>query len=136
MLTKGKNNIDGFALSVYVGDTEDKISSNVYKFSIHQDISFDKISGGLYLRFKKDGDAYRYAGHTHKLKKVFNDRNIPPSERDFIPVICDDLGILWVPGLSVRESSVVDSSNKIRITLVYEELENDKKAVYTAFMRK
>ena len=57
----------------------------------------------MYLRFREDGDFYRYGGMSHKLKKVFNDRNIPPYERDNIPVICDGDGILWVPGLPLRD---------------------------------
>ena len=42
---------------------------------------------------------------TRKLKKVFNDLDIPPSIRGRIPIICDAKGIVWVPGLGVRQDT-------------------------------
>ena len=71
------------------------------------------------MRFKQDGDSYRYGGMTHKLKKVFNDLGIPPSIRARIPVITDAKGILWVPGLPSREAANVDAkSQTIKLTFV------------------
>ena len=43
---------------------------------------------------------------THKLKKLFSDRKIPPSKRRLIPVLCDDSGVVWVPGFGVRDDGV------------------------------
>ena len=136
LISDGENEIPGFAMTVCVGEPDSKISSNVYNFSIHQDIPFDIINGEIHLRFKRDGDSYRYGGHTHKLKKVFNDRNIPSSERSLIPIICDESGILWVPGLPVRETSVDESNRTVRITINYGESKKEKKAVYIADIRK
>ena len=78
-------------------------SSNVYKFSIQADLSSAIILGRLYVRSKEDGDSYFYGGITHKLKKLFNDRKIPPEKRSAIPVVCDEKGIVWVPGFGVRD---------------------------------
>ncbi len=78
-------------------------STNVYKTAIHRDLSSATIDGGLYVRAKRDGDAYRYGGVTHKLKKLFSDAKIPRSLRSLLPVVCDGAGILWVPYFGVRE---------------------------------
>ena len=81
----------------------EKTYSNVYKISIQANISSAIIDGSLYLRPKKDGDTVYYGGMTHKLKKLFSDRKIPPSKRRLIPVLCDNSGVVWVPGFGVRD---------------------------------
>ena len=135
-LTKGENKIYGTNLTVYIGET-DKTSLNVYNFSIQASLSSDIIDSGLILRFKNDGDAYRYCGMTHKLKKVFNDRNIPSAERSLIPVICDADGILLLPGMSERDGAKSDvSTNNISITFAYGDPADGETEVFTALVRK
>lgn len=135
-LTKGENKIYGTNLTVYIGEVE-KSSLNVYNFSIQVEISSDIIDDSLFIRFKTDGDSYKYHGMTHKLKKVFNDRNIPVSERDLIPVLCDSHGILVVPGMSVRDGAKSDNSiNNTPITFAYGYPEGDEVEVFTALLRK
>jgi hypothetical protein len=56
----------------------------------------------------------------HKLKKVFNDKDIPPSQRDMIPIVCDASGIVWVPGLGVRDDGVHGS----RLPIVFSVLDD------------
>lgn len=77
--------------------------SNIYKKSIQAKIKFDIINNSLYIRSKEDGDSYRFGNMTRKLKKLFNDRKIPLSERENIPIFCDLSGIIWVPGFPVRD---------------------------------
>ena len=67
------------------------------------DLSSAIIVGELYIRTKTCGDAYRYGGITRKLKKLFNDKKIPTSERNKLPIICDSKGIVWVMGFGVRD---------------------------------
>ncbi|MBR2931044.1 MAG: tRNA lysidine(34) synthetase TilS [Clostridia bacterium] len=104
-LKLGSNELCGFNALVYVGNRADKTYPNVYNFSIQADLSSAIIDGELRVRFRKDGDAYYYGGMTRKLKKVFNDLDIPPSIRGRIPIICDAKGIVWVPGLGVRQDT-------------------------------
>ena len=135
-LTKGENKISGSNLTVIVGEF-DKTSSFVYNFSIQAKLSSDIIDDGLTLRFKSYGDSYRYSGITHKLKKVFNDRNIPPIERDLIPILCDSNGIVFVPGLSERDGAKSDIlSNNVTVTFVFDHPKEDETEVFTAFLRK
>lgn len=135
-LVAGENKISGTNLTVYVGEV-DKTSLNVYNFSIQAHISSAIIDNGLILRFKSDGDAYRYSGVTHKLKKVFNDRNIPSAQRSLIPVICDSEGIVLLPGMSERDGAKSDiSKDNIPITFAYGTPSDGETEVYTALLRR
>jgi tRNA(Ile)-lysidine synthase len=135
-LAFGENKISGTNLTVFIGDV-DKTSLNVYNFSIQASISSAIIDSGLILRFKYDGDSYRYSGKTHKLKKVFNDRNIPPSQRSRIPIICDSEGIVLLPGMSVRDGAISDvSSDNIPITFAYGTPSDTEAELFTALLRR
>lgn len=58
--------------------------------------------GAVYVRARQSGDAMRLSGGTKSLKKLFIDRKIPAAQRDSVPVICDDAGILGVYGIGVN----------------------------------
>ena len=81
----------------------DKSSLNVYKKSIQANLSSAIIDGSLYLRPKKDGDTIYYGGITRKVKKLYCDKKIPLSVRKKLPLLCDDKGVVWVPGFGVRD---------------------------------
>ncbi len=58
----------------------------------------------LVLRTREPGDTLRLAGTgTKKLKKLFAEARIPSWERSFRPVVADDEGVLWIPGLARDE---------------------------------
>lgn len=84
------------------------ISLNIYKFSIKKNLSSAIIEGELFLRYRKEGDSYFYGGMKRKLKKLFNDKKIPLSERESLPILCDSKGIVWVPGFGVRDDGGCD----------------------------
>ena len=58
--------------------------------------------GEIFVRSRQSGDAIRLPGGTKTLKKLFIDRKIPASRRESIPILCDDLGILGIPGIGVN----------------------------------
>lgn len=78
-------------------------SSKFYKMDTRAAISPDIIEGELYVRGRREGDSYPFRGHTHSLKKLYNERKIPVEMRAEFPVVCDSQGILWVPSFPVRE---------------------------------
>ena len=131
-ISYGENHIPGYRAVIHLHDGSFNVSSsNVYKISIQADISSAIINGSLYVRLRREGDAYFYGGMTHKLKKVFNDRDIPPSRRGRIPVICDDSGIVWVPGLGVRDDS--QKGNNKRMFISFSVLQDGEgEELYTA----
>ncbi len=105
-LKMGENPMPDLLSNIYLTNDENdekaKQLKNVYNLSIRANLSSAKINGSLYVRNKKDGDSYRYGNMTHKLKKLFNDKKLSEKEKKTIPIICDDDGIVWVPGFSVR----------------------------------
>ena len=103
-LKMGENEIfDGRAAILLSFDKNEVFSSNVYKISIQQAIRFDIMNEQLYVRARADGDSFVAGGITRKLKKLFNDKKIPPHLRDKYPVISDSFGIIWVPGFSLAD---------------------------------
>ena len=58
--------------------------------------------GTVHIRSRRAGDAMRLSGGTKSLKKLFIDRKIPAAQRDAVPVVCDDAGILGVYGIGVN----------------------------------
>ena len=89
---------------------------NIYKKSTTIWIYFDRIISGLFARPKKEGDKILTCGMNKKLKKLFCDKKIPLKERALTPVIYDGEGILWIPGIAVRDS---EKSDKIKIKLTF-----------------
>jgi len=55
-------------------------------------------NGNMVLRSRQTGDSMRLPGGTKSLKKLFIDSKIPTAQRNSIPVIADDQGVLGVYG--------------------------------------
>lgn len=119
-LSIGINHIDEIDAEIIVSQEQIDVSySKVYKISIQQVIDFDIIKGVLSVRSRREGDAYVYGGMTHKLKKMFIDRKIPQEKRGEIPIICDESGILWIPGFSVRDGGLKNAAKKLYVAIAY-----------------
>ena len=82
----------------------------------------DGIVGSLYARSRREGDTVRSGGMTKRLKRILSDRHIPSHKRSLIPVICDDLGVLAIPGIVARDGAF-DKKGKIIIT-TYSRIDN------------
>ena len=129
-LNLGVTEIPGYSTVVIVSDDKTfKNYTNIYKISIQQQIPSDIIKNGLSVRSKEDGDSYTYGGMTRKLKKLFNDRKIPPSLRQHVPVVFDDQGILWVPGFGLRDGARTDDKLYIAFAEPIRQ-NNNKTAIY------
>ena len=117
-LHMGWQHFDEHGFSICLSEAKNTdISLNVYKISIQADLSSAIIDGALFLRFRKEGDAYTYGGMTHKVKKLFADRHYSAAYRRSLPILCDDKGIVWVPGFGVRQDrKKTDRENPLYIT--------------------
>lgn len=60
------------------------------------------VQGEIRIRARQSGDTIRLPGGTKSIKKLFIDRKIPASRRKLIPIVCDDAGILGIPGIGVN----------------------------------
>ena len=74
--------------------------------------------GDVYIRARQTGDAIRLPGGTKSLKKLFIDRKIPAAQRNCVPVLCDDLGILAVGGIGVNLDRAAAELPATRIQLI------------------
>lgn len=89
---------------------KEKINNLLLKSSI----DCDKIVGKSVLRSRQPGDCLRLAGCgcTKTLKKLMNEYRVPPEERQSIPVLSDDCGVVWVYGIGVAARCAVTESTK------------------------
>ena len=78
--------------------------------SINAEIFFDTIDrvSSMYCRARMDGDGYRFGGMTRSVKKLLWQKGVSAEDRINYPVICDEEGILFLPGFPLRE----DFNNK------------------------
>ena len=78
----------------------------------------DKIAGKYILRFRQPGDSIRLAnrGCTKSLKKLFNECHIPVEERDCLPLLADEKGVIWICGIGVAQRcAVTDNSENVLV---------------------
>lgn len=115
-LEMGINHVPNTEDVIYLTEDkdDDKASefTNVYKLSIQANLTFAKISGDIFIRNRKVGDAYRYGGMTHKVKRQYNDAKLSQEEKDRLPILFDDNGIIWIPGFPVRNDENLAASDK------------------------
>ncbi len=93
--------------------TEIKNVNNLFSNNL---IDCDKIVGKLKIRTREEGDKIRLKGrgYTKTLKKLFTECKIPLNVRESLPVIADDLGVVWVCNIGVAERvAVSDATNKM-----------------------
>lgn len=75
----------------------------------------DKIPPTAVFRFRRDGDGIRKFGGGYKtLKKFFNEKKIPPTNRQWLPLIAEeDSGEVYaVCGVEIADSVKVDGDTK------------------------
>lgn len=77
---------------------------------------YDKISNGLSLRNRAEGDylTVNKSGGHKKLKDYYIDLKIPKSERDLIPILAIESEVVWVVGHRISESYKV-TNNTTRV---------------------
>ena len=87
-------------------------------------IDCDKINGKLFLRTRCEGDKITLFKRnvTKSLKKVFCEYNVPIENRNTIPILCDDDGIVWVYGIGTTARCCVDDNSS---NIIYIEGENN-----------
>ena len=71
--------------------------------------------GEIRLRPRQSGDTIRLSGGSRSLKKLFIDRKISAAQRQQIPVVCDDAGILGVYTIGPNRNRTVQAKNAVTI---------------------
>jgi tRNA(Ile)-lysidine synthase len=77
------------------------------------------ILGALVVRSRRPGDRLRPLGlgGEKKLQDVFVDAKLPREDRDGVPVIADERGIVWVAGHCVEERVAVTAATRRAVHL-------------------
>lgn len=101
-------------LSLERFEKSDDDFSNVHNLLLQYAVDCDKIKGKLYVRGRVEGDYLHPSGRGigKSLKKLMNEWRICAHQRDAYPILCDDKGIVLVPGYAVDERVCVTSSTK------------------------
>lgn len=71
--------------------------------------------GKICVRSRLPGDKIRLSGGTKSLKKLFIDCKIPADQRDAVPVIADDGGIIGVYGFGGNKERIAFDKNAVAI---------------------
>ena len=75
------------------------------------------VQGKVTLRSRMTGDEIRLSGGTKTLKKLFIDKKIPASERNQVPVLADESGILAVYGIGPHQDRISQDLPAVQITI-------------------
>ncbi len=78
---------------------------NIYKLFINRHLNFDTIKGHLYWRLRAPGDRLVFRGHHRSVKVLLQELRLPPADRARLPLLCDDDGIVWLPGVGLRDGA-------------------------------
>ena len=102
-LQVGENPISQTKAEIIMGNSHSE--KNVYKKSIQLSLDSATINGALYARERRAGDRIGKNGMSKSIKKMLCDMKIPLEERSRLPVICDDLGVVAVPFVAIRDGA-------------------------------
>ena len=82
-------------------------STNIYKFATKGCMKFDTINKSLLLRCRKPGDVILCGGMHKSVRKLMNEKKLPPPLRSRFPLICDAENgeILCLPGLATADGA-------------------------------
>lgn len=91
-----------------------KTNRKIHNLLLKNSLDCDKIVGKLVLRVRETGDRVfiKGRGGTKTLKKLYNEYKIPLYERENLPVLADDKGIVWIGRIGVAERCAVSDETK------------------------
>ena len=73
--------------------------------------------GKILVRSRQEGDSIRLNAGSKSLKKLFIDKKIPAAQRNTIPVIADEAGVIGVAGIGANLDRIAAGPNTVRITI-------------------
>ncbi len=96
---------------------------NISKKLFANALDYDKICGSLVLRGRLSGDRYHPAGRRcgKTLKQLCNEASLTDAQREALPVLCDDNGVILVPSFGCDERVRITPETKTALILKIEE---------------
>lgn len=116
----GKTEFSASGVTVLVEKAEK--NTNVHNLSTAAytilNLSSAIIEESLFWRSRREGDTLYLGGMTRKLRKLYNQKQIPARLRDRLPLLCDAEGVVWAPFVGARDGAEDERSDlRIRITV-------------------
>ncbi len=95
-----------------------------------ESFDYNLIKGKIYIRNRKPGDLFSPYGNrgTKKLGDYFTDTKVTPSQRDSIPLVCDDDHILWAAGYRRSAHACVNETTEQILTIRFSVKRGDNHA--------
>ncbi len=87
----------------------------------------DKLPSDATFRFRKEGDVFRkFGGNGKSLRKFFNEKKIPPKEREYLPLIASKTSgrVYVVCGVEIAEEIKVDEGTRRIVYISTQKKEN------------
>ncbi len=70
------------------------------------------IEWPVFVRNRIPGERVCINGHTKKLKKLLIDKKIPNKERDILPIICDNKGVLSICDIAIDSRRIIKNNGE------------------------
>ena len=97
----GDDGQNTFTLSLHTAEE----NVNVHKLFLQSTLDYDKVKGKLVVRCRREGDYMHPSGRRigKTIKKLMNEWKIPEHLRDTMQLLCDEDGVVLVPGYACDE---------------------------------
>ena len=109
IIIKSGENLLPLGYKITVGDVQGD------KDALSVTLDEDAVTYPLIARNRREGDKILSGGMHKSVKKLMCDKKIPAESRPSLPILCDSLGILWIPGAAVRDG-VFSKKGSLKIT--------------------
>lgn len=92
--------------------------------SLNVIVAKDRVKGHLFCRTWKQGDSIAPLNMqgTKKVSDILNEASISLNTRKLLPLVCDDEGIIWVPGVCIADRVKITSSSESAFELTFRSL--------------
>lgn len=91
-------------------ETNTSLDTNVYNLYTELQVRFDTIKGRIFLRPMQEGDRILHGGMHKRVRKLYGQSGVPLWLRPRLPLLCDDDGVLAVPGICLRDGCKTTSN--------------------------
>lgn len=102
---------------------DDVETARLNEKSFIQIFDFDKLSKGINIRNRRNGDVFKplKSNGTKKLKEYFIDNKFPRDLRNELPMIAYEKEIVWIVGYKISDKFTVTENTKsvLKLTCVY-----------------
>lgn len=101
-----------------------KSNMEILKENYTKQLDYGKITGGVSIRKRQDGDYFAIKGGEKTFSRYCIDEKIPRLKRDRIPLICQGNHILWAIGHRVSSDFLIGPDTREVLIVSVKELED------------